>query len=411
MRIEVFSQNPRFNSGMGRVSREVAKQLSKYYDVQFYAQTGSGGPPREYEGFTLHGNPVQDPTGMQMFPYKLQQINPDLLITNLNYQQLTDIHQPLNNLYMNSGKEIPVFLYTAIESAKPIPGLYQRLLSKHLNDAYLIPFNKPQYEMYKEVDELKNCVPTWIPHGVSSEFEPKPENMVNQFWRNANIDPSNFIYLFIGENWRRKRIDKLCQAFSLLKHEEEIDDIKLVLHTSAGPSRGDDFFAGWEIASGPQTQAPDPLLNVYDLSLGQDVHITKQHSAHFIPDEQLATMYSGADCFILPTMGEGFGMPLLESMSCGTPCIVTDLEETKWLCGDSALYVEPEGEELMRMGETLKTPSAQDMAQKMLEMYEMSEEEKQEMTENGLKRAEDFSWRRTGREFVELIDKYLDGEL
>ena len=89
-------------------------------------------------------------------------------------------------------------------------------------------------------------------------------------------------------------------------------------------------------------------------------------------------------------------MPLLESMSCGTPCIVTDLEETKWLCGDSALYVEPEGEELMRMGETLKTPSAQDMAQKMLKMYEMSEGEKQEMTENGLERAEDFSWRRTG---------------
>jgi len=121
MRIEVFSQNPRFNSGMGRVSREVAKQLSKYYDVQFYAQTGSGGPPREYEGFTLHGNPVQDPTGMQMFPYKLQQINPDLLITNLNYQQLTDIHQPLNNLYMNSGKEIPVFYTQQLSPPNQFP--------------------------------------------------------------------------------------------------------------------------------------------------------------------------------------------------------------------------------------------------------------------------------------------------
>jgi len=396
---------------MGRVGRELGKQLSKWMEVEYYGQTSSGGPPREFEGFTLHGNPVQDPTGMQMLPMKLQQIDPDLLITNLNYQQLEGLPQPLNNLYMNSGKEIPVFLYTAIESARPVPGLYQRLISQHLNDTFLIPFNEPKYEMFKRDDQLKPHIPTWIPHGVSSSFEPKPDRMEEQFWRNSNIDSDSFKFLFVGENWRRKRLDKLCHAFSILKHEKEINDARLILHTSAGPSRGDSFFGGFDIASGPQSQGPDPMLDVYDLSLGEDVHITKMHSAQFIPDEQLAIMYSGSDCHILPSGGEGFGMTLLESMACGTPCIVTDLEEARWLCQDSALYVEPEGEELMRYGEVLKTPSAEDMAEKMEKIYNMSDSEREEMTEKGIERADDFSWRRTGREFVELIDKYQEGEL
>ena len=123
------------------------------------------------------------------------------------------------------------------------------------------------------------------------------------------------------------------------------------------------------------------MLDVYDLSLGEDVHITKMHSAQFIPDEQLATMYSGADCHILPSGGEGFGMTLLESMACGTPCIVTDLKEARWLCRDSALYVEPEGEELMRYGEVLKTPSAEDMAEKMEQIYNMSNSEREKMAD------------------------------
>jgi len=104
-------------------------------------------------------------------------------------------------------------------------------------------------------------------------------------------------------------------------------------------------------------------------------------------------------------------MTLLESMACGTSCIVTDLKETRWLCQDSALYIEPEGEELMRYGEVLKTPSAEDMAEKMGQFYEMSNSEREKMAEKGIERAEDFSWRRTGREFVKLIDKYRDGEL
>jgi len=171
------------------------------------------------------------------------------------------------------------------------------------------------------------------------------------------------------------------------------------------------FFGGWDIASGPQSQGPDPMLDVYDLSLGEDVHITKMHSAQFIPDKQLTLMYSGSEAHILPSMGEGFGMTLLESMACGTPCIVTDLKEARWLCQDSALYVEPEGEELMRYGEVLKTPSAEDMAEKMEQFYDMSDSEREKMSQKGVERAEDFSWRRTGREFVELIDKYQEGEL
>lgn len=407
MNIMWFGQSPRYNSGMGRVGREVAKQLSKYHDLYFYSQSESGGPPRDYKGFKLYGNPVQDPTGTQMLPYRLQQVDPDLFISNLNYQQLSSLSQVFNSMYMNSGNEIPLIFYTAIESAEIPPSLYQDLFADHLNDMYYIPFNEPQYEMMRENKELKPHIPTWIPHGIDhSTFEPKDKTRAKQLLKQRGVDTDDFIFLFVGENWRRKRIDKLVHAFSILKHEKGVGDTRLILHASAGPSRGDDFFAGWEIASGPGT-GPDPMLDVYNLNLGTDVHISKRHSAEFIPDEQLALMYSGADAHVLPTMGEGFGMTLLEAMACGTPNIVTSLPETRWLCEDSALYVEPEGEELMRKGEVLKTPSAQDMAEKMKKIYEMDEEKRIKMIEEGKKKAKDFSWKRTGKEFIKLIDEEL----
>jgi len=412
MRVLVFSQSPRYRSGMGRVGDEIAKELSKYHEVLYQAQSGAE-QGTEYHGYELWGNPMSsgDPTGTQILSYRLRQTNPDFLITNLNYAQLTDISQITNNIYMNQGEEIPTFLYTAVESQVVPPNFHQGLLAKQLNDTFYIPFTEPHYQMFNENEEVSPYVPDWIPHGKSPVFEPKPSNQCEQFLVQSGVDPDDFVFLFVGENYRRKRIDKLVQAFSILKNEKDVGDVSLILHTSANPSRGTSpFFSGWDIASGPGS-APDPMLDVYDLDLGTDVYISKHHAGHFIPDEQLALMYSASDCFVMPTSSEGFCMPLLESMACGTPCIATDLPETRWLCQDSALYVNTSGEELMRMGEVLKTPSAEDMAEKMEQFYDMADSEREKMAENGTERAEDFSWRRTGREFVELIDRYRDGEL
>lgn len=61
----------------------------------------------------------------------------------------------------------------------------------------------------------------------------------------------------------------------------------------------------------------------------------------FVPDEDLAGLYSGAEAFVFPSLYEGFGFPVLEAMACGTPVICSDTSSLPEVAGDAALCVNP----------------------------------------------------------------------
>jgi len=89
---------------------------------------------------------------------------------------------------------------------------------------------------------------------------------------------------------------------------------------------------------------------------------------------------------------------------------VTDTPNTRWVIKDGALFVDTVQNNYLRKGAVLKEPSVEDMKEKMLRIYE-DDELRSELADKAKERASDFSWRRTGREFLELIDKYESGEL
>jgi glycosyltransferase involved in cell wall biosynthesis len=60
-----------------------------------------------------------------------------------------------------------------------------------------------------------------------------------------------------------------------------------------------------------------------------------------VPDEQLAGLYAGAQCFVLPSLYEGFGLPCIEAMACGTPVVASNAGALPETCGDAALLVDP----------------------------------------------------------------------
>ncbi|HEX6924112.1 MAG TPA: glycosyltransferase family 1 protein [Longimicrobiaceae bacterium] len=62
----------------------------------------------------------------------------------------------------------------------------------------------------------------------------------------------------------------------------------------------------------------------------------------FVTDEELAALYAGAEAFVFPSLYEGFGIPPLEAMACGCPVIVAERASLPEVCGDAALYVDPE---------------------------------------------------------------------
>jgi glycosyltransferase involved in cell wall biosynthesis len=61
----------------------------------------------------------------------------------------------------------------------------------------------------------------------------------------------------------------------------------------------------------------------------------------WIGDEDLPALYGGALCLAYPSLEEGFGMPILEAMACGTPVLTADRSSMPEIAGDAALLVDP----------------------------------------------------------------------
>ena len=106
----------------------------------------------------------------------------------------------------------------------------------------------------------------------------------------------------------------------------------------------------------------------------------------FVPDEDLPALYTEAELFIYPSLFEGFGLPVLEAMQCGTPVLTCDNTSLPEVGGDAVEYIS--GKDI---SETV---------QKMAELHQNSNKLKQ-MSSAGLKRAQQFSW-------VETVNKIFN---
>ena len=112
----------------------------------------------------------------------------------------------------------------------------------------------------------------------------------------------------------------------------------------------------------------------------------------YVPDSDLPALYAGAAAFCYPSLYEGFGLPPLEAMACGTPTITSNVSSLPEVVGDAALTVDP--------------LSVRDIAAAMRRLLH-EESARQEYRARGLARAAQFSWERTARLTREVYDGVL----
>jgi glycosyltransferase involved in cell wall biosynthesis len=104
------------------------------------------------------------------------------------------------------------------------------------------------------------------------------------------------------------------------------------------------------------------------------------HFLNAVPEAQLPALYRSAEALIFPSLYEGFGLPLLEAMACGTPVVTSNVTAMPEVAGDAALLVDPTS--VPQIAEAMKRIVSDDSL-------------RWELREKGLARAAQFSWDKT----------------
>ena len=115
----------------------------------------------------------------------------------------------------------------------------------------------------------------------------------------------------------------------------------------------------------------------------------------FVANEDLAALYSGAVCFVYPSLYEGFGLPPLEAMQCGTPVITSNTSSLPEVVGDAGIIIDPH--------------DADGFNQALLSLYHNADL-RADLSQRGFARAQQFSWEKCARQTVEAYEKAIDAK-
>jgi glycosyltransferase involved in cell wall biosynthesis len=188
-------------------------------------------------------------------------------------------------------------------------------------------------------------------NGVDPSFRPLPSKQVAAFRRETEL-PERFI-LFVGTLEPRKNVVGLVEAYARLPKERP----PLMLVGGKGWLY-DEIFA-----------------RVEALGLSHEIRFVG-----YVPAEALPLWYNAADLFVYPSLYEGFGLPALEAMACGTPVVTSMASSLPEVVGDAGRLVDPSDTEGL----------AAVMAQVL-----GSGEQREQMQIEGLAQASKFSWEQT----------------
>jgi glycosyltransferase involved in cell wall biosynthesis len=195
-----------------------------------------------------------------------------------------------------------------------------------------------------------------VPNGVDEAFYPRAGTDELTRFREEQRLPDQFL-LFVGTLQPRKNLIGLLRAYAMLSESERIP-----LFVVGG--------AGWMYAN--------IFEEVQRLGISDEVWFPG-----YAASEMLPLWYSAATAFIYPSFYEGFGLPVLEAMACGTPVVTSDRTSLPEVAGDAGLLVDPDDPE--DISEAIRTLLTDDTR-------------REQLAQRGLERARQFTWRRTARE-------------
>lgn len=195
-----------------------------------------------------------------------------------------------------------------------------------------------------------------VPLAADQRFRPMKKAEIEPVLRGCGIERPYILY--VGSLESRKNLPRLLEAYDRLRQRS----------------------TPWKlVVVGARKWKSSPIFDtVHRLGLEPYVQFTG-----YVPDEHLPALYSGADLFVFPSLYEGFGLPPLEAMACGTPVVCSNAASLPEVVGDAAVTVDP-----------YDVDALAEAMHRVLADRELRED----LRARGLARARQFTWERTARE-------------
>lgn len=207
---------------------------------------------------------------------------------------------------------------------------------------------------------------TVVPNGIDEAFRPLPPEDITAFRRRHGVDTEALCLLHVGSVVGRKNIRSILGAVRALVNQ-------------GVPVRF------WKVGA--------------NFNAEQEAYIRRHRLREAVrylgalPLSDLVRAYNAADTFVFPSTNEGFGMPVIEAMACGTPVVTSDVSALPETAGDAAMTVNPIDVEAI-VGAILtlwQDPTC-----------------RQEMVTRGLARANAYTWERASRQVAGVYERVVE---
>ena len=371
-------------TGICRVALEVLKRISKHPDYEVYpiVTMQKGADPEEYlkeKGLAyLIPNIVRMPylkkTTQKYDFYKnircriLTKKYEKTCIPQLNqYDEYISLFTPISPLVYKSRVKTKIFIHDLIPLLLPetcTPKFVKKFRSwiNQVNADEVICISKATLTDFLKFRPDYSKKKTKIVYlAADSKFKPTKSNSIRF---NYHI-PTEKYFLAVSDHNPRKNFEHILDSFIEFLNKTNADDVCCVL---TGPKGRNYEKLQEKIRNFPQ-------------------YIEKIICTGFIKDEDMPTLYSEATAFLYPSLYEGFGLPILEAMQCGTPVITCKNSSLPEVGGDAAIYV----------SETDKN----EMANVMKDLYQNPAKQR-EISKKGIQHAKQFTWDKTTQQIFNL---------
>lgn len=200
-----------------------------------------------------------------------------------------------------------------------------------------------------------------IYEGVDPSFKKIEANSINGFLKDVGLDKSYII--FVGTLEPRKNIVRIIQAYNAVRKSSSYQGLLVIVGKK-----------GWQY---------EPIFK--EIEKSEFKNSIKYMS--YVKDSFLPALISGAEVLVYPSLYEGFGLPILEGMACGTPVITSKISSMPEVGGPAAFYVDPYNVDEIAGG---------------LSKIVNDQEMRSRITKMGYAQLKKFSWDKTAEEVLKL---------